>query len=147
MPWGSESDEHSLQTGDQGNVSKPRAASRLQCTKTKTFSTLLLRVPSATSRQSLKVSLLAPKKTVMVITQYSVTFSTCYNIPHSCVFCTVTLPAASSQLIVTLELVLFSAVLVTHIVRVCSTNKPAPPPRRKSCPEEHEAGEITSRAW
>lgn len=65
MQWGSENDKHNLQTGDQEVVSKPRTAYGFQHTKTKVFSTLLLGVPSIASLESFKVSLLAPKKTVM----------------------------------------------------------------------------------
>lgn len=103
MQWGSENDKHNLQAGDQEDVSKLRTAYRFQYTKTKIFSTLLLGVPSVTSLESFKVSLLAPKKTMMYAkkckwllhsTQLPSLHAT--NVLHSSVFCTVTLPASSS---------------------------------------------------
>lgn len=65
MQWGSENGKHNQQTRDQEDVSRLRTACRFQYSKTKTFSTLLLGVPSVMSLESFKVSLLVPKKTVM----------------------------------------------------------------------------------
>lgn len=121
VPWGSKNDKHSLQTGDQDNVSKPRTASRFQYTKTKISSTLLLGVPSVTSLESFKVSLLAPKKTVMYTTNvngyYTVLNYLPYALQHPTLLCLLHCHAPCCQfilhpqLIVTLELVVFSAAI------------------------------------
>lgn len=125
MQWGSENNKHNLQTGDQADVSKPRTTYRFQYAKTKTFSTLLLGLPSVKSLDSFKVSLLPPKKTAMCTKKCKRllhnTFSTTPYIP---VFCTVIflLPVHFE---LTLELVLFLVLLVIHIIRVCFTNRSA----------------------
>jgi len=103
MQRGSENDKRNLQAGDQEDVSKLRTAYRFQHTQTTIFSTLLLGVPSVTSLEHFKVSLLAPKKTVMctkkrkwLLHSAQLPSLQATTIPHSSIFCTATLLASSS---------------------------------------------------
>lgn len=136
MQWGSENNKNNLQTGVQNDVSKLRPAYTFQYIETKIFSTLLLGVPSVKSPKSFTVSQLAPKKTVMytkkckwLLHKAQLPPLRATNIPHSYLLhCHV--PCFPfilyAQLTVTLKLVLFSTLLVTHIIRFCPTNKPTP---------------------